>query len=299
MHALLQKLLAQGPVTTDGAWGTQLQARGLALGEFPDFWNISHPERVAEVARAYVQAGSQVILTNTFGANRIRMGDQGAAFSVGEVNRRGVEISRQAADGQALVLASIGPTGKLLLTGEVTADDWRTVFTEQANALAEAGADGLVVETMSDLEEACQAVKAAHETGLPVVACMVFDGGKDKDRTMMGNTPEQVATALADAGAEVIGANCGQGISGFVPLCRRFRTATKLPLWMKANAGLPTVVEGKVQYNVTPGEFTRYVPELLAAGASFIGGCCGTNPEFIVAIRDVLRKGRPGAAPHE
>jgi len=221
MHSTIAQLLARGPVVTDGAWGTQLQARGLGLGEFPDLWNLAHPEKVQEVAKAYVDAGSRVILTNTFGANRIRLAEQGAVDRLVEINTRGVEISRAAAVGRSQVFASIGPSGKILMTGDITADELRTAYSEQAKALADAGADALVVETMSDLEEALLAVSAARETGLPVVACMVFDSGKDKDRTMMGNTPEQVARALVDAGADVIGANCGQGVAGFVPICKR------------------------------------------------------------------------------
>jgi methionine synthase I (cobalamin-dependent) len=157
-------------------------------------------------------------------------------------------------------------------------------FTEQARALAEAGADGLVIETMSDLKEAREAVIAARKTALPVVACMVFDSGKARDRTMMGHTPEQVAQVLTDAGADVIGANCGQGIAGFVPICKRLRAATNLPIWIKANAGLPDVVEGRIDYHITPIEFAAFIPELVASGASFVGGCCGTSPAFIQAI---------------
>jgi methionine synthase I (cobalamin-dependent) len=182
----------------------------------------------------------------------------------------------------------MGPSGKLLLSGEVTAEQLRAAFLEQARVLAKAGADALAVETMSDLEEAKLAVSAARETGLPVVACMVFDSGKEKDRTMMGNTPEQVARDLTAAGADVIGANCGQGIAGFVSICRRLRAATDRPVWIKPNAGLPTMVEGRARYNTTPAEFAAQIPALLQAGASFIGGCCGTAPEFISATRKLL-----------
>jgi 5-methyltetrahydrofolate--homocysteine methyltransferase len=285
MNSMLSELLAGAPVITDGAWGTQLQARGLGLGEFPDQWNLSHPERVSEVARAYVDAGSQVILTNTFGANRYRLGEHGAVDQLEEINIRGVEISLAAAGDRARVFASIGPSGKLLLSGEVSPDELGAAFAEQARALAKGGAHALVVETMSDLEEAKLAVAAAQQTGLPVVACMVFDSGKEKDRTMMGTTPEQVAEALTAAGADVIGANCGQGIAGFVGICRRLHASTSRPIWVKANAGLPTVVDGRAHYNTRPEEFAGYIPRLLEAGASFIGGCCGTSPDFIAAVR--------------
>jgi methionine synthase I (cobalamin-dependent) len=284
MHDLIRAILHEGAVITDGAWGTQLQARGLPLGVFPDSWNLSHPERVEEVARAYVQSGSRIILTNTFGANRIRLAEHNAANQAIEINRRGVEISKAAAGANVRVFASIGPSGKLLLSGEVSAEELRGAFAEQASALAAGGADALVVETMSDLEEAKLATRAARETGLPVVASMVYDSGKGKDRTMMGNTPEQAAEALTEAGADVVGANCGQGIAGFVSVCQRLHAATGRPIWIKANAGLPTVSGGRAQYETTPEAFATYVPALVAAGAGFIGGCCGTAPEFIVSL---------------
>lgn len=284
MHAMIEKLIAHGTVVTDGAWGTQLQACGLAIGEFPDAWNLAHPERVAEVARAYVDAGSRVILTNTFGANRIRLAENSLAERVMEINRRGVEISRKAADGKAGVFASMGPSGKLLLSGEVSAEELLAAFTEQAHALAAGGADALVVETMSDVEEAKLAVAGARTTGLPIAVCMVFDSGKNLDRTMMGATPEQAAQELTAAGADVIGANCGQGINGFLAICQRLRASTDRPIWIKPNAGLPQLVEGRAVYAGTPEDFAGHVPALIAAGANFIGGCCGTSPEFIAAI---------------
>jgi len=290
MLPLLQQLLEAGPVLTDGAWGTQLQVRGLSAGECPDAWNLSHPDRVAEVARTYVEAGSQVILTNTFGANRVRLADYGLGERVAQINRAGVEISRRAADGRAKVFASIGPSGKMLLTGEATPEALQTAFAEQARALAAAGADALVIETMSDLEEAKIAICAARQTGLQVVGCMVFDAGKDRDRTMMGSTPEQAAQALTAAGADVIGSNCGQGIAGFAAICRRLRSATDRPIWIKANAGLPELAEGRVIYRTTPEEFAGHAAGLLEAGANFLGGCCGTSPEYIRALGVALGK---------
>lgn len=271
-----------------------MQARGLPVGEFPDAWNLSHPERVAEVARAYVAAGSQVILTNTFGANGIRLAENGLADRITEINRRGVEISREATSGRAAVFASMGPTGKLLLSGEVSPDEVRVAFEEQARALATGAPDAFVVETMSDLEEAKFAVTAARATGLPVVACMVFDSGKDKDRTMMGTTPEQAAKELVAAGADVVGANCGQGIESFSVICRRLRAATDLPIWLKPNAGLPMLVEGRAVYDAAPDQFAGHVPELIKLGASFVGGCCGTNPAFVTAINRCIQGGRSG-----
>lgn len=277
-------------ILTDGAWGTELQALGLGPDELPDLWNLSHPERVEQVARAYVEAGSEIILTNTFRANRLAAGGRISSTELAEVNRAGVEISRRAAMGRARVFASIGPSGKLLIEGAVTEDELHAAFAEQAEALCAAGADGLVVETMSDLTEAAIAVAAAKATGLVVVACMVFDSGRNRDRTMMGATPEQAAEVLAEAGADVIGANCGNGIAGYVPICARLRAATSLPIWIKPNAGLPELEGGRVVYRTSPEEFARHVPELVRAGANYIGGCCGTNPAFIRAARAGLER---------
>ncbi|MCS7305192.1 MAG: homocysteine S-methyltransferase family protein [Thermoguttaceae bacterium] len=288
MHVLIEQLTSTGPVVTDGAWGTQLQQLGLPVGQCPERWNLEHPDRVQQVAQSYVEAGSLIILTNTFGGNRFSLARYGLAEHVRQINQAGVQISLQAAGQQALVFASVGPSGKMLLTGDTTADQLESVFLEQCEVLAEAGADGLVIETMSDLEEALIAVRAAKTTGLPVVACMVFASGRDKDRTLMGNSPEQAAEALSQAGADVVGANCGQGIEGFLSICRRLRTATDRPIWIKPNAGLPQLVDGQVRYSQTPEHFASYVPALLEAGAAFLGGCCGTTPDFIRAIRNQL-----------
>ncbi len=288
MHVLIEQLTSTGTVVTDGAWATQLYQLGLQVGQCPERWNLEHPDRVQQVARSYVEAGSLIILTNTFGGNRLSLARHGLADQIRALNQAGVEISLRAAGQQALVFASVGPSGKMLLTGDTTVEELHAVFQEQCELLAEAGADGLVIETMSDLEEAAIAVRAAKTTGLPVVACMVFASGRDNDRTLMGNTPEQVAQALIQAGADVVGANCGQGIEGFVPICRRLRSATDLPIWIKPNAGLPELVDGRPQYRQTPEQFASYIPALVEAGAAFLGGCCGTSPEFIRAIRNQL-----------
>jgi len=289
MHSFIAKLIKNGPVLTDGAWGTQIMKRGLQPGECPDSWNLTHPEQVEEVAREYVDAGSRIILTNTFGANRYVLGKFGLADKVAEINITGVEISKKAAGTRAYVFASMGPSGKLLLTKDVTEDDLREIFEEQAQAIAKAAPDAIVVETMMDLAEARIAATAAIQTGLPVIACMVFDSGKLKDRTMMGTTPEQVVEVFSRIGVDALGANCGQGIEGFIPICRRMRAVTELPLWMKPNAGLPERVEGQVVYRTTAQEFVRSVPELVHAGANFIGGCCGTDQAFIHEIGNTLK----------
>lgn len=284
MNELMAELCAGGPVVTDGAWGTELQARGLPSGECPDAWNLTRSADVEAVARAYVEAGSRVILTNTFGANRIALARHGQAEQAEAINRAGVAISYRAAGEHARVFASIGPSG----VAPGSADGLDRAFAEQARALAEAGAEALVVETMSDLVEAVIAVRAARETGRPVVACMSFSAGPEHDRTLAGVTPEQAAEALAAAGAQAIGANCGEGPAAMLPVCRRLRAATALPLWIKPNAGLPQLTEAGYVYSMTPQEFAELGLVLVEAGADFIGGCCGTNPAFICALVGAL-----------
>lgn len=290
MNPLINKLVQEAPVVTDGAWGTQLQNRGLKPGECPDAWNLQYPDHVLQVARAYIEAGSRIILTNTFRANRLALQGYGLAAKAMEINLRGAEISREAASGKAWIFGSIGPSGKILMTGDTTEDELREVFQEQAEGLLQGGADAIVTETMSDLTEAVIALEAARHTGLPVVASMVYDSGKEKDRTMMGITPEQAAEAFAEAGADVIGANCGQGIAGFLPICQRLHQSTELPIWIKANAGMPILEDGRAVYQTGPDAFARHIPPLVAAGATFVGGCCGTGPEYIRAIRRILEK---------
>ena len=277
----LSEWIAKGPVVTDGAWGTEMQKLGLQPGECSDPWNLTHPDRVEAVARAYCAAGSQVILTNTFRSNAVSL----PGVDIADINRAGVEISRRAATGTARVVASIGPSGKMLMAGEIDEATLASAFLTQARALADGGADALVLETFSDVEEMRIAVRAAKLTGLPVIASFVFDSGKKKDRTMMGQTPEQVVAAMVEEGVDAVGANCSLGIEGFLPICERMRAACSLPLWMKPNAGLPSVEGGAVHYATTAEMFASRVPELLQAGANFVGGCCGSSPEFIRAIR--------------
>jgi methionine synthase I (cobalamin-dependent) len=282
---------AQRVLITDGAWGTRLQELGLDPGEIPDAWNLAHPERVEQVAREYVEAGSDVVLTNTFRANRITLAAAGLADRTREINHAGVELSRRAAAGRARVAASIGPTGKMLMTGEVTPEELHAAFLEQAEALAAAGADALLIETMSDLEEARIALRAARTAGLPVIVSFAFDTGRNRDRTMMGVTPEQAAAEMQAEGADAVGANCGAGIDRFPALCARMRQACSLPVWIKANAGLPEWREGRAVYSTDPTEFAAHLRALVEAGASFVGGCCGTSPDFVralIAAREAL-----------
>jgi 5-methyltetrahydrofolate--homocysteine methyltransferase len=275
----------------DGAWGTEFFKRGLMQGSPPDEWNLLHPEIVEDITREYLEAGAEVILTNTFGANRLRLESHGLAGKSKDINETGARLARGVAGRRAIVAGDIGPCGKLFALGEVGSEELYAAFAEQAAGLREGGADWIVVESMTDMEEMAIAVKAARESaGIPVVASMTYNKTPKGFRTMMGNTPEACVEKAQTAGASVIGANCGSGIEDYVPLAPVLRGLTKLPLWIKANAGIPGIVGGKVVYPLDPQQYASYVPALVEAGVDAIGGCCGTDPRFIREIGRQLSK---------
>jgi len=281
------------PLCTDGAWGTELMKLGGKPGEVKEFWNVSAPEKVLQVAKSYVDAGAQIILSNTFSANRVVLGQHNAGPRVAELNKAGAQISKQAAAGKAYVFASIGPTGKMVSMGDLDAKDAEGIFAEQAAALAAGGADAIVIETQADLEEAKAALKAAlRVTQLPVGVTFTFDSGKDKDRTMMGVSVQQAYEMAKAGGASFVGANCGLGIEGYIPIAIAFAKCGKgLPIWIKGNAGKPEVgPDGKSVYKATPDVYAKAAKPLLEAGAHFIGGCCGSSPAHIRALVEALRK---------
>ena len=267
-----------------------MQARGLPDGACPDEWNLSSPDKVEEVARDYVEAGSQIIITNTFSSTRLCLEQSGLADKVREINSAGVQISKRAAGVKALVFASLGPTGKSLFMGEVSPELVAESYQEQADALAAAGPDGLVVETMMDLKEAELAVRAAKSTGLPVVACMTFGRGKNKDHTMMGVTVAEAVESFSKLGVDVIGSNCGQGLEGMSKTCAVLKERTDLPIWIKSNAGIPRYEAGETIYGTTAEQFVELAKPVLDAGADFIGGCCGTSPAYIKLLAREYKK---------
>lgn len=273
----------------DGAWGTMLQARGAAAGELVDDWNLTRPHDVAAVARAYVEAGAQIILTNTFRSNRFVLGRHGLAEKVHAINAAGGAISRDASAGKARVFGSIGPSGKLLMRHEVSESELTEAFAAQAAGLAAGGVDAILLETFFDLNEIRLALRAVRRaTGLPAIASMTFDSGADRTQTMMGVTPERAAQTLTEAGAAAVGCNCGAGVDGYVRVVELMRQHTNLPIWAKPNAGLPEVRGEGIVYGETPAGFAAGVTRLICAGAQIVGGCCGTTPEFIRAIAQLM-----------
>jgi methionine synthase I (cobalamin-dependent) len=296
--ALNLNSLAAKVRVTDGATGTRLHKQGLTPGTPTELWNTDNPAAVQRVASDYIRAGSEIILTNTFGANRIILAQHGAANRTAELAEAGARIARRAADAakstgkDVLVFGSIGPSGKIVMTEEVGRDELLAAFAESAEAIAWGGADTIVLETFNELDElviAIDAVKGA--CNLPVVASMTFSSGPDKTHTMMGNSPADLAAAARKHGADAVGANCGVGPDNYVRVAALLRSACDLPIWIKPNAGVPTVGrDGRPLFPMKPQEFASFVPAMIAAGANFIGGCCGTGPGHIEALRAAVDK---------
>ena len=273
----------------DGAMGTQLQARGLAAGEVPELLCLTNPQEITQIHQAYVQSGSEVVTTNTFGASAPKLGD---AATVEEVFSAAVACAK--ASGARYVAADIGPTGSLLEPmGTLPFDDAYELFAQQVRAADAAGADLFIIETMADLAEAKAAVLAAKEcSDLPIFCTMTFD---EDGRTFLGTTPEVAAKTLSSLGANVVGINCSLGPKDVAPLVRRMLPWSSVPVMAQANAGLPHVEDGATLYDIKPAEYCEAVRDMLDAGVTVIGGCCGTTPEYVAGEKDLLAGRTPAA----
>lgn len=287
----------QRPLLGDGAMGTQLMMAGLESGACGEAWNLHHPDRVLTIQRRYAEAGSDVILTNTFGGSRIMLNRHGNGDNVAAINRAAVEIVRQAfteAGRDGYVIGDVGPFGGLMEPyGEFTEQQVREAFEEQAKALVEAGADGVIIETQTGLEELGIAIAAAKAAGAKcVIGSMAYDVTLDGStfRTMMGIDPERAAEFMQDAGADVVALNCGTGMD--MPHAReaieRYRQATGLPVMAQPNAGQPKLINMKVVYDETPAEMVKGVVPLLESGTNILGACCGSTPDHIRAFRGAI-----------
>jgi len=294
MNTISNEILKGRILISDGAWGTFLQQMGLQPGECPESWNLKFPEKVYEIAKSYVDAGSDMIETNSFGGNSFKLSYFGLHDQVFELNKAAAEISRKAAGTERYVLGSIGPTGKMLIMGDVSYDELYNAFKEQAIALEAGGADALIIETMSDIEEAKAAVTACKEnTSCEVICTMTFEKSGDQlFHTMMGVTPADMVLSMIDAGADIIGANCGNGMENMIGITREIRKVhATIPILIHANAGSPVYQEGKTHFLETPEMTASFVRQLIDSGANIVGGCCGTTPEHIRKIARVVQNG--------
>ncbi|HXV62005.1 MAG TPA: homocysteine S-methyltransferase family protein [Vicinamibacteria bacterium] len=291
----LLEALKRGVLLSDGAMGTELQRAGLPPGGCGEAWNLDAPEKVLAIQRAYVAAGSDILITNSFGGSRIMLERHDEGRRVRDINRAAAEIARDAFNGQkGFVLGDIGPFGGLMEPyGEVPAARVEDAFAEQAEALVSAGVDAIIIETQTSLEELGIAIEAAKAAGAPcVIGSMAFDKMQDEDevRTMMGTSPEQAAAFMAEAGADLVALNCGTGVDMkfAADTARRYRSTCTLPIMVQPNAGLPVLENLQVVYNETPDEMARGLPAVLEAGAGIVGGCCGSTPAHIAKLREVL-----------
>jgi 5-methyltetrahydrofolate--homocysteine methyltransferase len=294
MGELLKTLEEKRLLVADGAWGTLLQAHGLQPGTCPEIWNVEKPEEVRSVAAAYAEAGSDLVLTNTFGGSTLALERHGLADRTVELNAAGARLSLEGATGK-LVAASIGPTGVFLPPmGEVTEAEMKAAFAVQIRALLEAGVRILCIETMTSVQEAVCAVQAARQVSaelsvpVDVMATMTFTETPKGYRTFMGVDCRTAADKLTQAGTDVLGSNCGNGIEQMVPIALEFRRISDKPILIQANAGLPQIEKGVTVFRQSPEHMARWVPQLIEAGVSIVGGCCGTTPEHIRRIREQI-----------
>jgi len=294
MRPSLLEALTTRVLLGDGAMGTQLQQAGLEPGECGEAWTLDHPDRVLRIQRNSVEAGSDVLITCTFGASRIMLDRHGEGARTVDINRAAAAIAREALGDHGYVLGDIGPFGGLMEPyGDVARADVERAFREQARALVEGGVDGIIIETQTALEELEIAIAAAREAGAKVVVGSVaFDRMADEDdvRTMMGVSPEQAAEFMAMRGCDVAGLNCGTGVDVRMAahITRRYRDACGLPVMAQPNAGVPTLENMKVVYRQSPEEMAAELPALLAAGPRIVGGCCGSTPAHIRRFRTIL-----------
>jgi 5-methyltetrahydrofolate--homocysteine methyltransferase len=286
------ELVELRPVLGDGAMGTMLQLNGLVTGDCPEAWNLDHPDVVRGIHSEYRDAGSDFVTSNTFGANPIKLERAGMAGKLDDVVKRGVELARAGAGEKCLVAGSMGPTGALLEPyGDTPADKIRDAFSAAAKAFSETGVDFLLVETMTDLNEARLAIEAAREVWSgPLVATMSFEKGAKGYRTVMGTSPEQAARDLPEAGADMVGTNCVGGMAEATGIMKIMVPESKVPTIAQPNAGLPEVLPDGVVYPETPEAMTEGLEQLLGVGVRVVGGCCGTTPAHIRKMAAFLGK---------
>jgi 5-methyltetrahydrofolate--homocysteine methyltransferase len=292
MNSIKAQLQKKGALVSDGAWGTFIHQKGLKSHECPESWNLLRPDDIFDVALSYVKAGADMILTNSFGGSPFKLALYGLDEKTYEINKAAAEISRRAAGNEVLVLGSVGPTGKILMMGELSEEEMMQGFAEQIRGLSDGGVDAIIIETMSDMDEAKVAIRAAKSvTDKEIICTFTFSLTQANEyRTMMGNSPVETVEMLVQEGADMVGANCGNGTAGMIEIVKEIREVNKeIPVLVHANAGMPELREGISTFPETPLEMSDQISNLLVAGANVVGGCCGTTPEHISRIVEVVR----------
>jgi 5-methyltetrahydrofolate--homocysteine methyltransferase len=302
MKKLLHEVVRERRLVCDGAMGTQLMLAGLESGSCGELWNLTHPERILAIHKRYVEAGADCIITNTFGASRIMLQRHDHADEVRAINQAGVRLAREAfSEVDGYVLGDMGPLGAILEPyGDLPATEAQVAYEEQASALVEAGADAIIIETQTSLEEIGIAIDAAKSAGAPcIIASLAYDLSADGTFyvTMMGVKPEMAAAAIEKRGAHIVALNCGTGMDmmGAATVVRLYRENCGLPTMGQPNAGLPVLENGKAVYKQSADEMAHAVPELLQAGGNIVGSCCGSTPEHTRAIRNVVKEFNRGS----
>jgi 5-methyltetrahydrofolate--homocysteine methyltransferase len=294
----LKNRIRQDLFLLDGAMGTQLIARGIEVGRCNDYLNIDQPDVISDIHRSYFEAGSDAVITNTFGANKYALKRHGFAGEVIKVNKAGAQIARSAAGQERYVLGDIGPSGDFLEPlGALKAEDLKEAFVQQADALLDGGVDGFIIETMTAIEEVSIAIEAVKSIGrdLPVLASMSFDKAGDDFKTMMGVNVNAAVETLVSLGVDAVGFNCGSiSLEGYIELAQQFVSVVQamssdVIIYAEPNAGKPELVDNQAVYKVSPGDFAEAIEKIYTAGVNIVGGCCGTGPEHIKATADKLK----------
>ncbi len=293
MESILDKINAGYVFTADGAMGTRIQQASSRSVECPELLNLTDPELIESISASYLEAGAEIIQTNTFGGSRIRLDAFGLGVKVEQINRSAVLIAKKISDGKACVSGVIGPCGKYLEPfGELALSDLKNNFLEQAEILIESGVDLINIETMMDISEGVAAIEAVRALSkeIPISAAATFNKTPAGFRTYFGNGVNEIIEACIDAGANILGANCGAGMKEMVEIAKEFRRISDMPLIFQPNAGLPAIENNMPIWNETPDEFGKGAEKLLILGVNIIGGCCGTAPEHIKVIRETIER---------
>ena len=289
MNSILDKLKDGKVLVADGAMGSLLMQKGLKTGECPELLNLTNPKILAEIASEYLNAGADIIQTNSFGGSILKLNDFDLGDNSREINEAAARIVSEVVNGKAYVSGSVGPTGKMLEPfGDTTPEEMLDGFKIQVSGLISGGADLICIETMTDINEALLAIEASKlvDSSIPIMATMTFNKSGDEYFTMMGVSIEAAVEGLSNAGADILGSNCGNGIDKMIEIAKKYKSLTDKPIIIQSNAGLPEIKDGKLFYPETPQYFAERANEMFKFGVSIVGGCCGTTPEYIKTIRE-------------